>query len=101
MTRWHDWAASRRGDVASPVSFCFRGRRGLRDQHEQLPLTQLQIEHRAPHWPLGTPFVELEKVEHELPGVVQLAPPQHTPPVQWVLAHWSSDVQFVPSDYLI
>jgi hypothetical protein len=66
-----------------------------------LPLTQLQVEHRAPHWPLGTPFVELEQVEHESPGVVQLATPQHTPTVQWVLAHWSSDDQFVPSGYLI
>jgi hypothetical protein len=66
-----------------------------------LPLTQLQIEHRAPHWPLGTPFVELEQVEHELPGVVQLATPQHTPSVQWVLVHWSSDVQFAPSGCLM
>lgn len=51
-------------------------------QHEQLPLTQLQIAHRAPHWPFGTPLVELEQVEHVLPGVVQLATPQQTPSVQ-------------------
>ena len=36
---------------------------------------QLQIGHRAPHWLLGIPFVELEQVDHVLPGLVQLAPP--------------------------
>jgi len=47
-----------------------------------LPAVQLQIGQRAPDWPLGTPFVELEQVEHVLSGVVQLATPQHTPSVQ-------------------
>jgi hypothetical protein len=59
-------------------------------------LIQLQTEHRAPHWPLGTPFVEPEHVKQELPGVEQLALSQHTPSVQWVLWHWAPDEHFVP-----